>query len=103
MRGKNSQSGATTIYINVDRDIKSEVEDLFKNMGISLSSAVNMFFRQVLVEQAIPFQPKTEPKILSKPKITLEERLNGFDAEYEYYESDTGLAVGSEIINDIYS
>ena len=101
MNNINTQSDATTIHIRIDRDVKNDAEKLFKNMGISISAAVNMFFRQALAEQAIPFQPKV--KTLPRPKKTLDERLSNFSGTYEYSECDTGLAVGEEVINDIYS
>ncbi len=46
----------TTISIRIDEDIKKEAEDLFTKLGLNLSSAVNVFFRQAVTEQAIPFQ-----------------------------------------------
>ena len=103
MNGASSQAEATTIHIRVDKDVKNEADKLFRNMGISISSAVNMFFRQALAEQAIPFQPKVGHKALHKPRKTLEERINGFTGDYKYTEYDTGIAVGSEVIDDIYS
>jgi len=103
MNSTNSQYEATTIHIRVDRDVKNDADKLFRNMGLSISSAVNMFFRQALAEQAIPFQPKVGQKILPRPYKTLEERLNNFSGVYEYEEMDTGVAVGNEVIDYIYS
>ena len=103
MNTLNHQSGATTIHIRVDKVVKSEAEELFKNMGISISSAVNMFFRQALAEQAIPFQPKVREKTLPAPRKSLEKRIENFVGTFEYEEWDTGTAVGSEVIQDVYS
>jgi len=103
MNNANSLSESTTIHIRVDRDVKNDADKLFKHLGLSISAAVNMFFRQALAEQAIPFQPKVEKKVLPRPRMTLKERFEGFTGTYEYEEWDTGSAVGSEVINDIYS
>ena len=43
------------ITIRVEDDIKKEAEALFDKLGMSMSGAVNIFFRQAIREQAIPF------------------------------------------------
>ena len=43
------------ITIRIDEDIKREAETLFDKLGMSISGAINIFFRQAIREQAIPF------------------------------------------------
>lgn len=86
-------SQTTTVNIRVDEDIKKDVEVLFNSLGLNISTAVNMFFRQSLMEEAIPFQSK-----LKHRHITLRERLKNFNGEYAFEEWNTGKDVGSEII-----
>lgn len=50
----------TNISIRIDEDIKKDAETLFAKLGLNLSSAVNVFFRQAVREQAIPFQIKAD-------------------------------------------
>jgi DNA-damage-inducible protein J len=45
----------TNITIRVDEDVKREAETLFNQLGLSISGAINVFFRQAIREQAIPF------------------------------------------------
>ena len=52
------QTQTATINVRVDENVKREVEQLFDNMGMNISTAVNMFFRQCLMEEALPFQPR---------------------------------------------
>ncbi|MCL1866846.1 MAG: type II toxin-antitoxin system RelB/DinJ family antitoxin, partial [Oscillospiraceae bacterium] len=49
-------SELTSLNIKIDRDLKYEADTLFKAMGINLTTAVNIFVRQAVAEQAIPFQ-----------------------------------------------
>lgn len=42
--------------IKIDQALKQESQDLFESFGLSLSSAINMFLRQAVREQAIPFR-----------------------------------------------
>lgn len=42
--------------IKIDRQLKKEARELFDSFGLSLSAAVNIFLRQSVLEQAIPFR-----------------------------------------------
>lgn len=42
--------------IKIDPDLKKESQILFEQLGLSLSTAINMFLRQSVREQAIPFR-----------------------------------------------
>ena len=45
----------TNITIRIDDDVKKDAESLFDKLGFSISGAINVFFRQAIREQAIPF------------------------------------------------
>lgn len=42
--------------LSVDAEVKSKVQALYAELGLDLSTAVNMFFRQCLYENGIPFE-----------------------------------------------
>ena len=46
---------ATNLTIRVDTGIKNEAEKLFEDLGMSISTAFNIFLRQAVRMQAIPF------------------------------------------------
>ena len=48
----------TNINIRIDKNIKQEAETLFEKLGMSISGAINIFFRQAIRQQAIPFEIK---------------------------------------------
>ena len=45
----------TNISIRVDEDVKKDAETLFAKLGLTLSAATNVFYRQVARTQSIPF------------------------------------------------
>ena len=45
----------TSITIRIDDEVKREAETLFDKLGFSISAAINVFFRQAIRDQAIPF------------------------------------------------
>ena len=52
--------------IKIDARTKKEAQELFKDMGISLTTAVNIFLKQAVREQRIPFyvgQPKYKEEV----------------------------------------
>ena len=62
---------SVNVTIRVDKDVKKQAEVLFNDLGLNLSSAINMFLHQAIVEQAIPFKPskKQEMKYSSRSEL----------------------------------
>ena len=85
---------ASIVNVRVDEKTKREVEVLFDKLGMNISIAVNMFFKQALMEEALPFQPK----ITHKKHIPLKERLKDFNGSFEIEDWDDGEPVGRELI-----
>ena len=48
----------TSLTIRIDEELKKDAEALFNRIGLNLSSAINIFFRQAVGAQAIPFELK---------------------------------------------
>lgn len=46
----------TSTY-RVDADLKKQAAELYESMGMSLNTAINVFLRQSVKEQRMPFQP----------------------------------------------
>ena len=46
----------TSTNIKIDPELKEQAQVLFESLGLTLSSAVNIFHRQAVREQAIPFR-----------------------------------------------
>lgn len=47
---------ATTVQVRMDSDLKLQVEYVLQNIGLTMSSAVNLFCRQVVNQGKIPFE-----------------------------------------------
>ncbi len=44
------------VTLRIDEDLKRQADTLFAELGLSLSTAFNIFLRQSVREQQIPFQ-----------------------------------------------
>ena len=45
----------TNLTVRIDTGVKNDAEKLFEELGMSLSTAFNVFLRQAIRMQAIPF------------------------------------------------
>ena len=86
----------SVVNVRVDENTKRDVEILFDKLGMNISTAVNMFFKQSLMENGLPFQPKVTIK--KRKHIPLKERLKDFNGSFEIEEWDDGEPVGREMI-----
>ena len=84
------------INIRIDEKIKKDAEKVFKSLGLNPSTAINLFYIQVIRTNSIPFELKAdEPNELTKSAIEeVEEMDNGKK------ESKTFSNV-NELINDL--
>jgi DNA-damage-inducible protein J len=48
-------SKTSTVRARIDPILKKEVEDLFHELGISTTEAINIFYHQVKLRQGLPF------------------------------------------------
>ena len=55
-------SNTTSLSIEVDQDLRQEAVALFSALGMSFSTAVNIFLRQAVQEKAIPFPIRLDEK-----------------------------------------
>lgn len=44
------------VQIRMDADLKKETEAALKSMGLTMSSAINMFCHQIINQRRIPFE-----------------------------------------------
>jgi DNA-damage-inducible protein J len=59
---------ATNINIRVSSEIKAQAQDVFSSLGIDMTTAINIFLRQAIRQNGIPFAISTEPaKKIPKP------------------------------------
>lgn len=69
----------TLINVRIDEDVKKNMEEICKELGITMSAAFNIFARKVSRERRIPFDVSIDPfysdnniKALEKSKKELE-------------------------------
>jgi len=70
----------TQVNIRMDEKVKSQAELIFDDLGLNMTTAINMFIKKVIRENGIPFDLKADP-FYSEHNITeLMRRAQEFDS-----------------------
>ena len=51
-------SKTTTMNIRIEPNLKKEVEEILKDLGMNISDAVTIYFKQIVLTDSIPLQIK---------------------------------------------
>ena len=60
---------SANLYARIEPDVKKQAETILSTLGISVSSAINMFYKQIILQRGIPFDmkiPETHPLDMSR-------------------------------------
>lgn len=55
-------ANSSVVYARINSEIKQGGEAVLAELGISPSSAIQMFYRQLMTDHALPFTPHTAPR-----------------------------------------
>lgn len=92
---------SSNLYIRIEPDLKEQAEKVFDGLGISMSNAVGLFLKQVVINQAIPFDLKLAPgKINSVDTLTEAEFNAEMEKGYADFLANKGHPV-KEVFSDI--
>ena len=75
----------SAINVNVPSDVKEEANAIFSNLGLNMSTAINMFLKRAIYERGIPFDVK-EPKP-SKEFLEAIQEVEYMESHSEEYKS----------------
>ena len=46
------------LYARIEPDVKEQAEKVLAALGISASNAINMFYKQIILQRGLPFEVK---------------------------------------------
>jgi DNA-damage-inducible protein J len=62
-----------TMHIRVDEEVKDSATEVVEQLGLSLSSAVNLYLKQIAIRREIPFRISTYPQFNDETIAALKE------------------------------
>ena len=66
----------TTISARIDPNIKKRAEQVFRELGLSSSQAITLFYKQVELQQGLPFIVKIPNDLTAETLETARSRSN---------------------------
>ena len=49
---------SANLYARIEPDVKEKAESILSTLGIPASSAINMFYKQIILQRGLPFEVK---------------------------------------------
>ena len=79
------------MYARIEPDLKSQAEAILSALGISASNAITMFYKQIVLQNGLPFEVKLPEHPLDISRMTAEQ----LDTELEkgYEEAKAGCTI----------
>jgi len=78
----------TNINIRVDSSLKKEAEDLFRDLGLNMSSAITIFLRSAVSYNGIPFEVRRlGPNPETEAALAEHEEMKKNPGSYKRYNS----------------
>ncbi len=88
---------STNLNVRTDSDVKEAAERIFEALGLNMTTAVNIFLRQTIRENGIPFELKLDvPNQVTAAAIE-EGRKLAYDKEATGYHSISDLRAALEV------
>lgn len=98
---------SSNLYVRIEPEVKEQAEKVFESLGISMSNAVGLFLKQVVINQGIPFELKLVPSKMQSIDTMTETQFNaalekgytdylegkGRPAEEVFYDIRKGLKI----------
>ena len=92
---------SANLYARIEPDVKEEAESILSALGIPASNAINMFYKQIILQRGLPFDVKIpSSRILDIRKMS-QEQLND-ELEKGYTDIEEGrVKSASKVFSDI--
>ena len=49
---------SANLYVRIEPEVKEKAESILSTLGIPASNAINMFYKQIILQRGLPFEVK---------------------------------------------
>lgn len=92
---------SANLYARIEPDVKEQAEAILSALGIPASNAINMFYKQIILQRGIPFEVKI-PSVHPVDMNTLSEAEMHAELEKGYVDMKAGrVRPAQEVFADI--
>ncbi len=88
----------TNINIRVDSNLKAQAESLFADLGMNMSTAINMFLKSAVSHEGLPFEVRRyTPNAETRAALAEYEKMRKNPSAYKRYDSF------DSVLNEVFS
>jgi len=88
---------STNLNIRTDKEVKLQAEKIFAALGLNMTTAVNIFLRQAIRENGIPFEIKLNVPNETTAAAIAEDRALAYDKNAVGFSSMSDLRAALEV------
>lgn len=94
---------STNIYARIEPEVKEQAEGILSTLGIPASNAINMFYKQIILQKGLPFDvklPSSNLDICRLSEAEVNKELEKGFADMQMGRSEPAKKVFSNIYKD---
>ncbi len=95
---------SANLYARIEPDVKEQAEGILSALGIPASNAINMFYKQIILQRGLPFDVKIPSHQLDVSQMTKEqlkiELQKGLDS-IERGENESAVKVFADLHKEL--
>ncbi len=61
---------SANLYARIEPDVKEQAEAILSALGIPASNAINIFYKQIILQKGLPFEVKMPPHPLDMSRMS---------------------------------
>ena len=66
----------SNLYVRIEPDVKEQAELILDALGVAPSSAVNMFYKQIILHRGLPFEVKIPGNVPLDMSAAAQDEIN---------------------------
>jgi len=92
---------SANLYARIEPEVKEQAESILSALGIPASNAINMFYKQIILQRGLPFEVKIPPARPIDMSALSGEQMNA-ELEKGYADMKAGCTKpASKVFSDI--
>lgn len=93
---------SANLYARIEPEVKEKAESILSTLGIPASSAINMFYKQIILQRGLPFEVKLPADISTLSESELNEELEKGYADMQAGRTKSASKAFTDIRKDYY-
>ncbi len=66
----------SNLYVRIEPEVKEQAEKILDALGVAPSSAVNMFYKQIILQRGLPFEVKIPKNVPLDMSVATQEEID---------------------------